>query len=616
MEATSEAACNIPSTTQVFVPQETSDHPFDVTLVVEGGKALKAHECVLSAASPFFHKLFNSDMRESNQGVVRLEVLTELGLRDILEFIYTGSVQISTEDNAQELIAMADYLFLPHLKTVAGRVLLQMLNASNCISMYYFAERYRCEELIADIKKFIFVNFTTIAKTEQFLSLSSKEVKMFISSDEIVVSAEEDVFEIIITWTDCRKSERKKYFADLFREVRLVYVSRDYLHSDIITNDHVNSNDGCMDLVKDALKFIDCKNNLHYTLTPRKSLETPVIVVYMKDDDQKDNVLCYYPREDKWTRFQSAISSYIDVVTSCRGKLYFLSQEDKRIILYDSYFNCWKSLPFEEEWTFRKFFVRNEDEIYALVSELRRCRECGWAWRHRGETNLLCEKSHVSLKTLNITKYKPELNSWHRVSSFNVGRRVGMCVVCSGNFIYFIGGTALANGPKRIQLAEADRYDLISDTWDKIADIQEPRSRAHGVAGHGKIFIVGGYNGNLDLESCEVYHEATNEWQFAASLRKPSLSRATLLCVDGKVYLFNGSFYSWRSEKDGVIDCYDFDRNEWKEKTRIPIEMIRSQRTSFTYSLICCSVKVYKECLTNFQNGTADKEAKRKCAVM
>ena len=65
--------------------------------------------------------------------------------------------------------------------------------------MYYFAERYRCKELVSDIKKFIFVNFTTTAKTEQFLSLSSKEVKMWISSDEIDVSAEKDVFEIIIT---------------------------------------------------------------------------------------------------------------------------------------------------------------------------------------------------------------------------------------------------------------------------------------------------------------------------------------------------------------------------------------------------------------------------------
>jgi len=144
------------------------------------------------------------------------------------------------EENAQELlIAMADYLLLPNLKTVAGRVLLQMLNASNCISVYYFAKRYQCEEFISEIKKFIFGNFTAVTKTEQFLSRSYKEVKMWMSSDEIDVSAEEEVFEITRTWTSFRKSERKKYFAELFREVRLVYVSRDYLHSDVMTNDLV-----------------------------------------------------------------------------------------------------------------------------------------------------------------------------------------------------------------------------------------------------------------------------------------------------------------------------------------------------------------------------------------
>ena len=375
MEASSQASCNILSTKQVFVAQESPDHPFDVTLAVEDGKAFKAHKCVLSAVGPFFQKLFNIDMRESNEGVVRLEMLTQLGLRDILEFIYTGTVQISTEENAQQLIAMADYLLLPHLKTVAGSLLLRMLNASNCISMYYIAERYQCEELTSEIKEFIFSNFTTIAKTEQFSSLSSKEVKIWISSDEIDVSGEEDVFEIVVTWTSCRKSERKKFFVELFREVRLVYVSRDYLHSDIMTNNLVNSNDSCMDLVKEALRFIDCKNNHHYTLTPRKSLEIPVMVVCMKDDEQKDSILFYYPREDKWSIFQGPVLSKINMVTSCRGKLYFVSQEDRRILHYDLYFNCWKLLPFEEQWRFRKLFVRNE-EIYAVVSETRPCPEC------------------------------------------------------------------------------------------------------------------------------------------------------------------------------------------------------------------------------------------------
>ena len=139
--------------------QETLDHPFDITLVGEGGKEFKAHRRVLSQANPFFEKMLNGDMRESNEGVVRLDMLTELGLRDILEFIYTGSVQISAEDNAQELIVMADYLDLSHLKNLAERILVHNLNNSNSVSMSLFEKRYSFTNLIDITRKFILTNF-------------------------------------------------------------------------------------------------------------------------------------------------------------------------------------------------------------------------------------------------------------------------------------------------------------------------------------------------------------------------------------------------------------------------------------------------------------------------
>ena len=244
------------STKQVFIPQETIDEPFDVTLVAADGKELKAHRWVLSDASPFFEKLLNSDMKESNEGVVRLDMLTELGLGDLLEFIYTGNVQISANDNAQDLIAMADYFDLAHLKILAGRVLLQELNSSNSISTHCLAKRYQCEELIRDTKEFIHSNFTAVAKTEEFLDLSKQEVKMWISSDEIDVS-EEDLFNIILTWIDHEKVDRRKHFADLFHEVRLVHISRDFLRRDVVTNDLVNDNEDCMDLVQSVLQLIE-----------------------------------------------------------------------------------------------------------------------------------------------------------------------------------------------------------------------------------------------------------------------------------------------------------------------------------------------------------------------
>ena len=201
---------------EVFKSKHSLDQPCDVALVVEDGKELKAHRKVLSEASPFFEKLLNSDMKESKEGIVRLEMFSDSVMAATLEFIYTGHVQISTEDNARDLIAIADYLFLPKLKNLAEDVVALKLNTSNSIPTYYFSERYRCEELLCKTKKFILANFTAVyaANRQDILNMSNKEIEMWISSDEINVSAEEEVFKFILEWTDHDKGRRKKYFAD------------------------------------------------------------------------------------------------------------------------------------------------------------------------------------------------------------------------------------------------------------------------------------------------------------------------------------------------------------------------------------------------------------------
>ena len=322
----------------VFTPQETLYPPCNVTLVCKDGEEFKAHRGVLSEASTFFERLLNSDMKESNEGVVRLEILSELGLRDILEFIYTGSVQILDDAHAQELIAMADYLLLPRLTTLANRFLEKNLkiDISNAISTYHFAVRYRCQELTSLTEHFILANFTSVAKTHDFLELSKDEVKIWISSDDIDVNAEEDVFKIILTWVDHEKSERKKHFAELFREVRLVYVSRDYLHCHIVTNDLVNDNgDCCMDLVKVAMEFTNSNNHHYFSVKPRKSLETPVIVVCIQEYGFKsgrlrpryleDNLL-YCPREETWAWSRGTVPPNIENV---RGNYTLYLQKTK-----------------------------------------------------------------------------------------------------------------------------------------------------------------------------------------------------------------------------------------------------------------------------------------------
>ena len=160
------------------------DHLCDITLVTKDGREFKAHKNVLSAASPFFFKLHQSYMKENREGIVRFEEISGAVMEDVLGFIYTGSLEI-TQENSKNLIAAANFLVMPGLKKLSGRVLEQEMSEVNCISTFYFADMYQCDELITNTKKFIHANFASVAEMDEFLNLEAKEVERWISSDEI-----------------------------------------------------------------------------------------------------------------------------------------------------------------------------------------------------------------------------------------------------------------------------------------------------------------------------------------------------------------------------------------------------------------------------------------------
>jgi len=248
------------------------NHLCDVTLVTKDDKEFKAHRNVLTAASPLFCKLLQSDMKENREGIVRFEEISGSVMEDVLEFMYTGSVEV-TQENSKDLIAAANYLLMPGLKKRSGRFLERQMDKSNCISTFYFAEMYQCDELITNSRKFIHANFVSVAEMDEFLNLEAKEVERWISSDEISVSVEADVFKIALKWIEQNKSERKASFEQLFRHMRLAFVSRDFLF-DVVTNELVEDNFDCFKLISKALKLSGFSSEENLSQSPRKGLET------------------------------------------------------------------------------------------------------------------------------------------------------------------------------------------------------------------------------------------------------------------------------------------------------------------------------------------------------
>ena len=533
--------------------QREQDYLCDITLVAKDGEELKAHRNVLSAASPFFVKLLQSDMKENREGVARFEEISSPIMEDVLEFVYTGSVEINDEQNAKDLIIAADYLLLECLKTFSGRFLEQRLTSSNCISTLHFAEKYKCAELVSNSRKFVHDNFAFVAESDEFLNLEAKEVGSWISSDEISVAAEEDIFKIIEKWIERNKSDRKANFEELFRHVRLVLVSRDFL-LDVVTNELVRDRH-CLQKVLAAIELINCASEDTLLQSPRRRLRTHAIVAR-----GGKYTFCYLPEQDKWKRLPDGLSEsryHPSQMITFRDQLYAFtggSNTEK----YDPVFDGWASLR-GFTLSCRKLAAVVRGQIYAIDRSARKT---------------------------TIERFDVGLRSWETVLLSDKGCRDDSCVVAAGNCLYVLGG----EHPQQYgqYVAKAERFDTVQNKWEEIADMQQERGYAFGVATPGKIFVAGGRgHGSRELKTCEVYSISTSEWQFIGSLNI-ARSCGSMVCVNGTLYVLGGS----RSEH--TVESYNIIMNEWTQKTTIPVNEIPDKENP---SFKGCALKLSKAVL-------------------
>ena len=122
---------------------------------------------------------------------------------------------------------------------------------------------------------------------------------------------------------------------------------------------------------------------------------------------------------------------------------------------------------------------------------------------------------------------------------------------------------------------KAERFDTVENKWEEIANMQQKREDAFGVASEGKIFLAGGWS----LNTCEMYNISTNEWQFIGSWTIHRV-HGSMVCLRGILYVL-GDIVEYGSDRLSV-ECYDPTNNKWIKKTTIPVEMIsKDNKDSF-----------------------------------
>ena len=562
-----------------------------VTLVAKDDMVFMASRDVLSKASPFFEKRLNRATQESREGIIQLPMIPASLMEIILKFIYNGRTQINNVENAMDLIVASDYLLLPSLKNLSEKFLEKRLCPANCISIFYFAEEQNCEELATKVCDFILSNFANVAQSKEFMDLPSQEIEKWISRDHIVVSAEEDVFKIIVRWITQNECERTEQFKELFRHVRLIFVSRDYLSTSIATNSLVKEETSCLNCVTQALRWLNGEVDCHFPLeqSPRKSLQSHVIVACRQNE-----VMLYLPNQNKWQKLPDVQSESVNLVT-CRGKLFAIAQELNKSQRFESVSNQWVPL------------ARTELSVKPQVLAGSHCRNEMQVFSFQGEIYAVVSNP-IGPNTFTWT-YDFDLNSWKSFPAFDWGQKDQVCIVPTKQFIYAIGGRKHRNPNEGyVQrfgfLSDVERFDIKKTTWEKLPNIRGARRLAFGTAIRDKIVIAGGIGPDGDiLRSCELYNILENEWQFIASLKVPRMC-GSMVCVSEGLYVLGGSSQpSSCDEVKLIVEAYDEEDNVWKMTTTVPFD--RNTDESTLISLNACSAQLFNgaiDALSNLQS--------------
>ncbi|GAA0181527.1 hypothetical protein LIER_30251 [Lithospermum erythrorhizon] len=202
-----------------------------------------------------------------------------------------------------------------------------------------------------------------------------------------------------------------------------------------------------------------------------------------------------------------------------------------------------------------------------------------------------CPKDPLQMSNL-IECYDPRTNSFHKVTTIpGLEQNYAMkdfAMIALGDSIYVIGGRLCHKEFDTPDMSYYEvvssvlRYNVVTDTWSKCADLITPRINFACTVHENKIFIAGGqttFHSVKGTSSAEFYDPALNEWK---SL--PNMSTLRYKCVAvswrGKIHVVGGFAEKENTSNDpqqGQIfamerssaEVFDTENNKWDLDARM-----------------------------------------------
>lgn len=217
-------------------------------------KEFPCHRLVLCACSSYFRSIFLSDLEESKKREIVLEDVEPGVMGLILKYLYTSIINV-TEQNVQDIFAVANMFQIPSIFTVCVSFLQKRLSLSNCLAVFRLGLMLDCPRLAVSGRNYACERFQLISRDKDFLQLLPSELAAILTNDNLNVESEEVVFEALMNWVSQDTENRLKELPDLIDCVRLRLVTEEYLKEKVEKHKLVSSDPELqrkLQLVRDA----------------------------------------------------------------------------------------------------------------------------------------------------------------------------------------------------------------------------------------------------------------------------------------------------------------------------------------------------------------------------
>ncbi|XP_028702604.1 kelch-like protein 32 isoform X6 [Macaca fascicularis] len=460
----------------------------DITLIAEEQK-FHAHKAVLAACSDYFRAMFSLCMVESGADEVNLHGVTSLGLKQALEFAYTG--QILLEPGViQDVLAAGSHL--------------QLLELLNLCSHYLIQE---------------------VLKSDRLTSLS-----------------EEQIWQLAVRWLE--HNCHYQHMDELLQYIRFGLMDVDTLHTVALSHPLVQASETATALVNEALEYHQSIYAQPVWQTrrtkPRFQSDTLYIIGGKKREVCKVKELRYFNPVDQENALIAAIANWSELApmpvgrshhcVAVMGDFLFVAGGEvehasgrtcavRTACRYDPRSNSWAEIAPMKNC--REHFVLGamEEYLYAVGgrNELRQVlptveRYCPkknkWTFVQSFDRSLSCHAGYVADGLLWISGgvtntaqyqnrlmvYEPNQNKWISRSPM-LQRRVYHSMAAVERKLYVLGGNDLDYNNDRILVRHIDSYNIDTDQWTRCSFNLLTGQNESGVAVHnGRIYLVGGYS--------------------------------------------------------------------------------------------------------------------------